>query len=44
MYATGYPYFNQANDYSFDAADTVFTDSKTVTLYQNGTLIWGTEP
>ncbi len=44
MFATGYPDFNQANDYSFNPADTSFTDSTTVTLYLNGTLVWGTEP
>lgn len=44
VYGNGYPQMNQANDYSFTPADTAFTDSQTVTLYQSGTLIWGTEP
>ena len=34
----------QANDYSFDAADTTYTQSMTVTLYRAGTLVWGVEP
>lgn len=36
--------FTQANDYSFDPTKTSFQDALTVTLYANGTLIWGTEP
>jgi hypothetical protein len=44
VYADNYPAMNQTNDYSFDASDTAFTDSSTVTLYQNGTLVWGVEP
>jgi endoglucanase len=36
--------FNQANDYSFNAAATAYADSTRVTLYANGTLVWGTEP
>ena len=31
-------------DYSYDAAKTVFADWTHVTLYRNGTLVWGTEP
>jgi hypothetical protein len=36
--------FNEANDYSFDATKTSFTDWNKVTLYRNGTLVWGVEP
>ena len=36
--------FNQANDYSFNAMDTAFTQSTQITLYMNGGLVWGTEP
>jgi endo-1,4-beta-xylanase len=36
--------FNQTNDYSFDATKTAFTTWSNVTLYQSGTLVWGTEP
>jgi cellulose 1,4-beta-cellobiosidase len=36
--------FTQTGDYSFDASKTAFTDWTQVTMYQNGTLIWGIEP
>jgi hypothetical protein len=36
--------FTETNDYSFDATKTAYADWTKVTLYQNGTLIWGTEP
>jgi hypothetical protein len=36
--------FTQTNDYSFDATKTAFTDWTHVTLYHNGTLVWGAEP
>jgi len=36
--------FAQTNDYSFNAAFTSLTDWQNVTLYQNGVLVWGTEP
>jgi endoglucanase len=36
--------FNQANDYSFNGAATAYADSTKVTVYLNGTLVWGTEP
>jgi cellulose 1,4-beta-cellobiosidase len=36
--------FNEANDYSFDATKTSYTNWDKVTLYQNGTLVWGVEP
>ena len=35
--------YDQSNDYSY-AAKTAFVDWPKVTLYQNGVLIWGTEP
>jgi hypothetical protein len=35
---------NEANDYSFDLTKTAFTDWTNVTLFQNGALVWGTEP
>jgi hypothetical protein len=44
VYANGYPIFDQTNDYSFDPTKTSFADWTHVTLYQNGTLVWGTEP
>jgi endo-1,4-beta-D-glucanase Y len=36
--------YDEYNDYSFDAAKTAFADWDRVTLYRNGTLIWGVEP
>ena len=36
--------FTQTNDYSFNAADTAWTANTDVTVYVNGTLVWGTEP
>ncbi|WP_246028019.1 cellulose binding domain-containing protein [Paenibacillus xylaniclasticus] len=36
--------FNEANDYSFDAAKTNFANSSKITLYVNDTLVWGVEP
>jgi hypothetical protein len=36
--------FNQMNDYSFDATKTAYAAWTQVTLYQGGTLVWGTEP
>jgi hypothetical protein len=36
--------FNEADDYSFDPTKLSFADFTRVTVYLNGTLIWGTEP
>jgi hypothetical protein len=36
--------FTQTNDYSFDAAATQYADWNNVTVYRNGTLVWGVEP
>lgn len=36
--------YNESDDYSFDAAKTAFADWNKVTLYRNGTLVWGIEP
>ncbi|HEX6290786.1 MAG TPA: cellulose binding domain-containing protein [Herpetosiphonaceae bacterium] len=36
--------YTESNDYSFDPTKTVFTDWSRVTLYRNGTRVWGTEP
>ncbi|WP_375143108.1 cellulose binding domain-containing protein [Paenibacillus sp. D2_2] len=36
--------FDESNDYSFDPTKTAFADWNKVTLYQNGTLVWGLEP
>ncbi|HEX6290788.1 MAG TPA: cellulose binding domain-containing protein [Herpetosiphonaceae bacterium] len=36
--------YDETNDYSFDVTKTTIADWDRVTLYRNGTLIWGTEP
>lgn len=41
---TDFSVFNEANDYSFDPTKTNFADWDKVTLYHNGTLVWGVEP
>jgi cellulose 1,4-beta-cellobiosidase len=37
------PKYDQTNDYSY-ATKTTYVDWPKVTLYQNGVLVWGTEP
>jgi cellulase/cellobiase CelA1 len=41
---TDWSNYNETGDYSFDPTKTAFTDWTNVTLYRNGTLVWGTEP
>ena len=36
--------FAEADDYSFDPTKLSFADWDRVTVYQSGTLIWGSEP
>lgn len=36
--------FDESNDYSYDGTKTSFTEWNRVTLYRNGTLVWGIEP
>jgi endo-1,4-beta-xylanase len=36
--------FTQSNDYSFDPTKTAYANWTNMTLYQSGTLVWGTEP
>jgi hypothetical protein len=36
--------FDETNDYSYDASKSSYADWNQVTLYQNGTLVWGVEP
>lgn len=38
-----YGVFNESDDYSYKAGGTYATNSR-ITLYRNGSLIWGTEP
>jgi hypothetical protein len=42
--SNNYPVMTQTNDYSFDPTKTSFLPWTNVTLYQNGNLVWGTEP
>ncbi|MBW4082489.1 cellulase family glycosylhydrolase [Paenibacillus sp. S150] len=44
LYKSDWSNFNEADDYSFDAAKTAFTLWNHVTLYRNGTLISGIQP
>jgi hypothetical protein len=44
FHKTGWSLYTQTNDPSFDATKTAYADWNKVTLYQNGTLVWGTEP
>jgi hypothetical protein len=44
FHKTGWTNYTQTNDPSFDATKTGYADWNRVTLYQNGTLVWGTEP
>ena len=44
IYQASYATMTQTDDYSFNAADTSFTASPVITVYDNGTLIYGTEP
>lgn len=36
--------YNQGNDYSFDATDTTYADWPEATAYEDGALVWGSEP
>jgi len=36
--------YTQTDDYSFNSSGSAYTDWTKVTAYQNGTLVWGTEP
>jgi len=39
-----FPAFDYTNDYSFNPATATLVDWSKVTLYDNGALVWGTEP
>ena len=41
---TDWSNYNETGDYSFDPTKTAFANWDRVTLYRNGTLVWGTEP
>jgi Cellulose binding domain len=44
MWRADWANINQANDYSYNGSDTSYTASTKVTAFENGTLVWGTEP
>lgn len=44
LYRSDWQNVNQANDYSFNGADTAYAPNPAITAYDNGTLVWGTEP
>jgi endoglucanase len=44
IYQANFATMTQTNDYSFNAADASFTANPHITVYDNGTLIYGTEP
>jgi hypothetical protein len=44
LFQASYATMTQTNDYSFNAADASFTANPDITVYDNGTLIYGTEP
>jgi len=47
IHHTNWSTYNETNDYSWRASDvsaSTFFDTDLVTIYQNGYLVWGTEP
>jgi subtilisin family serine protease len=44
LHHTDWTPLDESDDYSFTSSATTFTDSQNITLYQNGSLIWGIEP
>jgi hypothetical protein len=44
VYQSSFASMTQTNDYSFNAADSKFTPDTAITVYSNGTLIYGTQP
>jgi hypothetical protein len=44
MWRADWANINQANDYSFNAADSSYTAWNQVTAFENGNLVWGVEP
>jgi hypothetical protein len=41
---TDFSIYNEPGDYSYDASFSSYTDAPRITVYRNGTLIWGVEP
>ena len=44
FHKNGWGLYSESADYSYDATKTTYGDWIRATLYQNGTLVWGTEP
>lgn len=44
MYKADWSSFDETNDYSYDPTKTSYQDWDKVTLYQEGSLVWGIEP
>jgi hypothetical protein len=44
FHKNGWGTYSESADYSYDATKTTYGDWIRATLYQNGTLVWGTEP
>ncbi len=44
FHKTNWANYNESNDYSYDGTKTAYADWNRITLYRNGTLIWGVEP
>src|SRR5262249_4200985 len=44
LHSQNWSNYTEGNDYSYDATKTSFADWTKVTLYRNGTLVWGAEP
>lgn len=44
LHNDGWSNYAQNGDYSFTNSTTTFKNTKKITLYENGKLIWGTEP
>ncbi|MEX2600580.1 MAG: cellulose binding domain-containing protein, partial [Balneolaceae bacterium] len=40
----GWGNYNQSNDFSFDASKTSYSDHESITVYYQGSLVWGTPP
>ncbi len=44
LHSQNWSNYTEGNDYSYDATKTSFADWDRITLYRNGTLVWGSEP
>ncbi|MDL4818490.1 cellulose binding domain-containing protein [Actinomadura opuntiae] len=44
LYRSDWQNVDQSNDYSFNGADTAYTANDHVTAYDDGALVWGTDP